>query len=69
MKTGARNKIIGKVSAIKKGTLMCQVSVKSDKPVELSSVMTLDSLEELGVKPGDQVTVVVKAVSVLLIKE
>ena len=69
MKYGARNKITGKVTAIKKGTLMCQVSVKTGQPVDLSSVMTLDSLEELGIKPGDQVTVVVKAVNVLIIKE
>jgi molybdopterin-binding protein len=30
--------------------------------------MTIDSLEELGVKVGDQVEVVVKAVNVLLLK-
>ena len=32
MKYGARNKIVGKVSGIKKGTLMCQVNVKVDGP-------------------------------------
>ena len=69
MKVGARNKIVGKVADIKKGTLMCQVKVRVDGPVDLSSVMTLDSLEELGLKPGDKVTVLVKAVSVLLVCE
>jgi molybdopterin-binding protein len=69
MKYGARNKITGKVTAIKKGTLMCQVTVQTAKPVELSSVLTLDSLQELGVKEGDQLTVVVKAVNVLLVRE
>ena len=34
----------------------------------MASVMTVDSLEELGLKPGDEVEVVVKAVSVLLMK-
>jgi molybdopterin-binding protein len=31
-------------------------------------VMTLDSLKELGVKKGDKVEVIVKAVNVLLIR-
>lgn len=69
MKIGARNKIEGKVVQVKKGSVMSQVKVKIDGPVEMESVMTLDSLEELGVKKGDKVRVVVKAISVLLLKE
>ncbi len=67
MKFGARNQIVGTVTEIKKGDLMCQV--KLDVPAsKMSSVMTLDSLEELGLKKGDQVQVVVKAIHVLLVK-
>jgi len=69
MKVGARNKIVGKVSGIKKGSLMSQVEVKVSGPIDLSSVMTLDSLKDLGLKKGDKVRVVVKAVNVLLIRE
>ena len=69
MKIGARNKIIGKVTEVKKGSLMSQVKVKIEGPLDLSSVMTLDSLKDLGVKKGDKVRVVVKAVNVLLIRE
>jgi molybdopterin-binding protein len=69
MKIGARNKIVGKISEIKKGSLMSQVKVSVDGPIDLTSVMTLDSLAELGVKQGDTVRVVVKAVSVLLVRE
>lgn len=68
MKVGARNRIIGKVTEIKKGSIMCQVQVEI--PVSsMSSVMTIDSLEEMGLKKGDAVQVVVKGVNVLLIKE
>ncbi len=35
----------------------------------MESVMTLDSVNDLGVKVGDKVTVAVKAVNVLLFKE
>ena len=69
MKYGARNQIQGKVTEVKKGTIMCQVKVSTDKPVDLTSVMSLDSLDELGLKKGDSVRVVVKAIHVLLVKE
>ena len=68
MKVGARNKIVGKVTDIKKGSIMCQVRVEIPASA-MSSVMTMDSLEELGLKKGDPVQVVVKGVNVLLIKE
>ncbi len=68
MKIGARNQIIGTVTEVKKGSVMCQV--KLDVPAsKMASVMTLDSAEEMALKPGDQVQVVVKAIHVLLLKE
>ena len=69
MEYGARNKAEGKIVEIKKGTLMCQVSVKVPAEIVLTSVMTLDSLAELGVHEGDKVKVITKAVNVLLAKE
>ncbi len=69
MKYGARNQILGKVTEIKKGSLMCQVKVEADKPIEVTSVMTLDSLKDLGLKKGDRVRAVVKAIHVLLVRE
>ena len=69
MKYGARNQIVGKVKAIKKGGLMCQVTLAVDGPVEVASVMTLDSLRDLGLKKGDRVRAVVKAIHVLLVRE
>ena len=69
MKYGARNAIIGKVKKIKKGAVMSQVDLGIKGPIEMSSVLTMDSLKSLGIKKGDSVRVVVKAVNVLLIKE
>ena len=68
MKFGARNQIVGTVTQVTKGDVMSQV--KLDVPASaMASVMTTESLEELGLKPGDQVRVVVKAIHVLLVKE
>ena len=68
MKVGARNRIVGKVTEIKKGAVMCQVKIEIPAS-SMSSVMTMDSLEEMSLKKGDSVQVVVKGVNVLLIKE
>jgi molybdopterin-binding protein len=69
MKYGARNNIVGKVAEIKKGSLMCQVKVSVEGPINITSVMTQDTLADLGVKNGDSVRVLVKAVNVLLVRE
>lgn len=69
MKIGARNQFVGQVVGIKKGSVMSQVTVKISAPVNMSSVMTLESLDDLGIKEGDKVMLVAKAINVLVIKE
>ena len=44
------------------------MKLKASEGLLMSSVMTLDSLDDTGVKVGDEVEVVVKAVNVLLMK-
>lgn len=68
MKYGARNQLTGTVTEIKKGGVMCQVKLDVTAGA-MNSVMTLESLDDLGIKEGDNVRVVVKAVNVLLVKE
>lgn len=69
MKFGARNQIQATVGAIKTGDVMSQVQLQIDDPVTMSSVMTTDSLTDLGLKPGDKVRVIVKAIHVLVVKD
>ncbi len=69
MKTGARNQLVGEVTEIKRGNVMAQVKFTVAGGAQMSSVMTLESLDDLGLSPGDQVKVYVKAVNVLLAKE
>jgi molybdopterin-binding protein len=68
MKYGARNQLEGEIVEIKRGAVMCQVKVRVRTPATMCSVMTLESLDELGVKEGDAVNVIAKAVNVLLAK-
>jgi molybdopterin-binding protein len=69
MKYGARNQLTGKVTEIRKGSLMCEVKVDIPADSQMASVMTLESLYDLDVKPGDSVRIVVKAINVLVVKE
>ena len=69
MKIGARNQIVGKVVDIKKGDVMAIVKVKIPAESTMASVFTVESLKDLGIKKGDKVLVVAKAVNVMLMKE
>lgn len=66
MKVGARNRILGRVTGITRGKVMCLVKVAVPARSRMASVMTLESLRELGVRKGSEVEVIVKAVHVLL---
>ncbi|MEE7503889.1 TOBE domain-containing protein [Methylobacterium mesophilicum] len=69
MKHGARNDIPATVTAIKRGDVMAQVEVELvGTAYRMASVMTVDSLEELGLREGDTVPVLAEAVNVLLVK-
>lgn len=69
MKYGARNQLEGEVVEIRRGTLMCQVKVRIPAESTICSVMTLESLDDLGIKEGGKVKAVAKAVNVLLTTE
>ena len=69
MEIGARNRLEGEVTEIKRGSVMCQVRVKIAGGALMESVMTLDSLDEMKLKVGDKVRVAVKAVNVMLLKD
>jgi molybdate transport system regulatory protein len=69
MKYGARNAIPARVTSVKHGTVMSLVKFDVTKPVSMASVLTTESAEELDLKPGDEVLLVVKAIHVLPVKE
>ncbi len=69
MKYGAKNQLVGTVREIKRGTVMSQVNLDIPADSSMSSVLTLEALDDLGINEGDQVRVIVKAVNVLLVKE
>jgi len=69
MQYGARNKLKAAVTSVKKGDVMALVKFTVSEPSTMASVLTTESVEELGLKPGDQVQLVIKAIHVLPVKE
>jgi molybdate transport system regulatory protein len=69
MKYGARNAISAKVTSVKKGDVMSLVKFDVTSPATMASVLTTESVDEMGLNPGDKVLLVVKAIHVLPVKE
>jgi molybdopterin-binding protein len=69
MKYGARNNIKAKVTSIKNGDIMSLVKFSIIVPTQLASVLTTESAQEMGLKVGDEVQLLIKAIHVLPVKE
>lgn len=67
MQISGRNKIPGKIKDIKLGTVMGEVSVDVGGH-EVVAAITRNSIEEMGLKAGDQVTALIKSTSVMIMK-
>jgi molybdopterin-binding protein len=65
MKISARNKLPGRVEQITRGAATANVQV-SVAGMTLTAAITVDAVEELGLKVGSDVVVIVKASDVML---
>jgi molybdopterin-binding protein len=68
MAISARNQLEGKVGEVTLGDIMAHVVVRIGKN-QIESVITRKSAEQLGLKKGDMVTVVIKSTEVMLEKK
>ncbi|RLC03708.1 MAG: molybdenum-binding protein [Deltaproteobacteria bacterium] len=69
MKYGARNKVTAKVSSIKTGDIMSLVKFDVNTPAKMASVLTSESVADMGLKEGDEIQLVIKAIHVLPVKD
>ncbi len=68
MKTSARNLIAGKIIRVETDKIMAKVVVEI-QPATITSVITKESVEDLDLKVGDTVKIMVKSTSVMIVKE
>lgn len=66
MKLSARNVLKGKVVDVKKGAVAAQVKVDVGGGNVLTSMITVDAVDDLGLAVGQEVSVVVKSTEVML---
>lgn len=69
MALSARNQLSGVVQTLVKGDVMAEVTLDIGAGKTLVAVITRQSAETLRLKPGDEVTAVVKATEVMVAKE
>ena len=67
MPISARNQLEGKIVEVTLGDVMAHVVVRIGKS-QIESVITRRSAEQLALKKGDKVTVVIKSTEVMLEK-
>lgn len=66
MKISARNVIKGKVTAVKKGAVAAQVKVDIGGGNVITSMITVDSVEDMSIDVGSEVSVIIKSTEVML---
>jgi molybdopterin-binding protein len=64
----ARNQFKGTVKSVKTGSVMAEVVVAVGQ-IEIVAAITRGSVEQMKIKPGDEVTAVIKATEVMIAKE
>ena len=63
---GARNQVEGTVFEVKKGAINCIVKLKTNGGLVVTANLSLESVEELGIKEGQKAVAIFKAMNVLL---
>jgi len=66
MKLSARNQLAGKVAGVHKGATTAHVRIDVGHGVVVTSSITNEAADELGLKVGDSVTAVIKASDVMI---
>ena len=69
MKAGARNNITARITSITSDKVMSLIKFEVTGPAKMASVITTESVEDLGLKVGDNVQLLIKAIHVIPVKE
>jgi len=65
MELSARNRLNGTIQDVKSGAVMAEITVNID-PGQMTAVITDSSRERLDLRPGDQVSVIIKSTEVMI---
>lgn len=68
MKLSARNALPGKVADLQRGITTAKVKVDLGQGVTVTSIITVEAVDDLGLRIGDNVNAVIKASDVMIEK-
>jgi len=69
MTLSARNRLSGTVKSVSTEGLMGEVVVELDDGQEITSTITSNSVDRLGIEEGDEIDAVIKATEVMVEKD
>jgi len=69
LKISARNRLKGIVKAVEKGDVTAKVKVEIRTPIIVTALISREAIEELDIKPDDEVEAVIKATEVMIAKQ
>lgn len=69
MKLSARNILKGKVAAVETGMITAKVKIALASGETITSIISKESVEELGLKVGDSAYAVIKSTEVMIAKD
>lgn len=69
MQISGRNKIRGKVTKFTPGVVSAEVEIDAGNGIRIDGLITKSSADEMNIKVGDELIALVKATSVMFIKE
>jgi len=65
-KLSARNRISAKITGIEKGDITALIKMVTANPVALTSIISKEAVEDLGLQGGDEVEAIVKSTEVMI---
>jgi molybdopterin-binding protein len=69
LKISARNTFKGTVEGVEVDAIMANVKIKIEAPEIVTAIITKESVNNLDIKEGDAVIVVIKSTEVMVAKE
>jgi molybdate transport system regulatory protein len=66
MELSARNQLRGKITSVKRGTVMAEVAIQIEGGQTIVSTISLASVDRMRLEVGDGVTAVIKASEVIV---
>ena len=64
----ARNALKAKVTSIERGDVTSKITMRVTGPITITSIITTDAVDDLALKPDDEVQAIVKSTEVLIAK-